>query len=43
VQRWHNALRDEFFCPLGNPIGSPAEGVTALRRGLHPSLAPTGN
>ena len=43
VQRWHNALRDEYFCPLGNPIGSPAEGVAALRRGMHPSLAPTGD
>jgi len=43
VQRWHNALRDEYFCPLGNPIGSPAEGVAALRRGMHPSRAPSGN
>jgi hypothetical protein len=43
VQRWHNALRDEYFCPLGNPIHSPAEGVAALRRGGHPSRAPSGN
>jgi hypothetical protein len=43
VQRWHNALRDEFFCPLGNPIRSAAEGVAALRRGEHPSRTPTGN
>lgn len=43
VQRWHNALRDEYFCPLGTPIGSPAEGVAALRRGGHPSRAPSGN
>jgi CNP1-like family len=43
VQRWHNALRDEYFCPLGNPIRSPAEGVDALRRGGHPSRAPAGN
>jgi hypothetical protein len=43
VQRWHNALRDEYFCPLGNPIHSPAEGVDALRRGGHPSQAPSGN
>lgn len=43
VQRWHNALRDEYFCPLGNPIHGPQEGVAALRRGGHPSRAPTGN
>ena len=43
VQRWHNALRDEYFCPLGNPVGSPAEGVAALRRGVHPSRAPSGD
>jgi len=43
VQRWHNALRDEYFCPLGNPIRSPAEGIDALRRGGHPSRAPSGN
>jgi hypothetical protein len=43
VQRWHNALRDEYFCPLGHPIHSPAEGVAALRRGGHPSRALTGN
>ncbi len=43
VQRWHNALRDEYFCPLGNPIHSAAEGVAALKRGVHPSRAPAGN
>jgi CNP1-like family len=43
VQRWHNALRDEYFCPFGNPIHSAAEGVDALRRGGHPSRALTGD
>lgn len=43
VQRWHNALRDEFFCPLGNSIHTPAEGVAALTQGGHPSRAPSGN
>jgi len=43
VQRWHNALHKEYFCPLGNPIHSAAEGVAALRRGGHPSRAPSGD
>lgn len=43
IQRWHNALRDEFFCPFGRPIRTPAEGVDAFRRGGHPSRAPSGN
>lgn len=43
LQRWHNALRDEYLCPLGNPIRSAAEGADALRRGGHPSRALTGN
>lgn len=43
IQRWHNALYTEYFCPLGNPIHSPREGVAALRRGGHPSRAPTGD
>lgn len=43
IQRWHNALFGEFFCPLGNPIHSPREGVAALKAGAHPSRAPTGN
>lgn len=36
VQRWHNALAAEYFCPGGIPIGSPAEGADALRSGGHP-------
>ena len=43
IQRWHNALYNEYFCPLGNPIHSPREGVAALRRGGHPSRALTGD
>lgn len=43
VQRWHNALFNEFFCPLGTAIHSAREGVAALKRGNHPSRVPTGN
>jgi len=39
VQRWHNALRREFFCPQRVPIFDPAEGIDALRRGGHPNAA----
>jgi hypothetical protein len=38
VQRWHNILRSDFFCPKHFIIGSAAEGIDALRRGAHPSL-----
>jgi len=43
IQRWHNALLREYFCPLGNPIRSRAEGVDALRRGDHASRRPPGD
>lgn len=43
VQRWHNALWREYFCPLGVPIQSAAEGIEALRRGDHPSRARSGD
>jgi hypothetical protein len=33
VQRWHNALYREYFCPLREPVASAREGVNALRRG----------
>ena len=36
VQRWHNALYREYFCPQKEPIASAREGVDALRRGGHP-------
>jgi hypothetical protein len=36
VQRWHNALYREYFCPQKEPIRSAREGVDALRRGGHP-------
>ena len=42
IQRWHNALWREYFCPIGVPIHSAAEGVEALRRGDHPSRPNTG-
>jgi CNP1-like family len=38
VQRWHNVLRSDYFCPKGRAIETPAEGVDALRRGGHPSV-----
>jgi hypothetical protein len=41
VQRWHNALYAEFFCPAGVAIADAAEGVRALERGANPlSAAP---
>jgi len=36
VQRWHNVLKGEYFCPNNLPIGSAEEGVNALARGGHP-------
>lgn len=42
IQRWHNALASEYFCPQGNPIHSAEEGRRALRSGGHPSRARTG-
>ncbi|HEV3010392.1 MAG TPA: CNP1-like family protein, partial [Burkholderiales bacterium] len=36
VQRWHNALYREYFCPQAEPIRSAGEGADALRRGGHP-------
>lgn len=38
VQRWHNALYQEYFCPQREPIASREEGVNALRRGGNPFL-----
>lgn len=38
VQRWHNTLSQEYFCPNGLPISSTAEGVAALTRGGHPQV-----
>ena len=36
VQRWHNALYREYFCPQKEPILGAQEGIDALRRGGHP-------
>lgn len=36
VQRWHNELRSQYFCPLGLPILTADEGLRALRAGGHP-------
>ena len=35
LNRQHQALRREYFCPQGLPIRSAAEGIDALRRGGH--------
>jgi hypothetical protein len=41
VQRWHNALSREFFCPNRIAIPDTAAGVEALQRGANPlSAAP---
>jgi hypothetical protein len=42
VQRWHNVLRGQYFCPTRLSIQSVAEGLDALRRGGHPEVANTG-
>lgn len=39
IQRWHNVLYSEYLCPRHRPIQNAAEGVDALRRGVHPGLA----
>lgn len=36
VQRWHNALFNEYFCPLKEPIANAREGIDALHAGGHP-------
>ena len=36
INRQHQALRRQYFCPQGVPIRTPAEGIDALRRGGHP-------
>ncbi len=43
VQRWHNELRSRYFCPVGLPILTTAEGLSALKRGGHPLASGTGN
>ncbi len=40
VQRWHNALQREYFCPDREPVRTPEEGVNALREGRHPRILP---
>jgi len=41
VQRWHNALQKEYFCPNNVPIYSAEEGLRALALGGHPYVAPS--
>jgi hypothetical protein len=42
VQRWHNVLRGNYFCPERYSIQTVAEGLDALRRGGHPAIANSG-
>lgn len=37
VQRWHDALWRDYFCPREIPIRNAAEGIDALKRGGHPA------
>lgn len=39
IQRWHNELRGRYFCPAHVTIFTAEEGLDALRRGGHPSVA----
>jgi len=41
VQRWHDALWREYFCPREIPIRNAAEGIYALKRGGHPASGAT--
>ena len=43
VQRWHNELRNQYFCPLGLPIMTADEGLRALRAGGHPLVPANSN
>jgi hypothetical protein len=38
ANRQHVSLFSDLFCPLGEPIKTPAEGREALRLGRHPSV-----
>jgi hypothetical protein len=43
LQRWHNELRNRYFCPFSLSIQSAAEGLDALRRGGHPMARNAGS
>ena len=38
VQRWHQALRREYFCPFNVQVSNSAEALDYLRRGGHPDF-----
>jgi len=38
VQRWHEALAIEYFCPRGSRVSSTAEALEYLRLGGHPNF-----
>ena len=39
IQRWHQVLRREYFCPQNAPVQDAAEALDALKRGGHPRKA----
>jgi hypothetical protein len=41
VQRWHQALRREYFCAYDIPVGSVDEALRYLRTGGHPDFKRT--
>lgn len=43
IQGWHNVLRSRFFCPQRYSIQTAAEGIDALRRGVHPLVRNDGS
>jgi hypothetical protein len=38
IQRWHNELQMQYFCPMRGTILTAEEGIDALRRGKHPGV-----
>ena len=38
MQRWHEALALEYFCPNGSPVTSTTEALEYLRLGGHPDF-----
>ena len=38
VQRWHHALRREYFCPFDSPVKNVAQALRNLREGGDPDI-----
>ena len=43
IQRWHNSLYMDYFCPRGLRAADVAEALQALRNGGHPSVMEPAN